>query len=136
MCSLFWLWSEGTFPEARHHRGLLHFFSYLASPCRVPQRIVQLSQATAKLSSEGASTRARAADAEDTMEKIAHDLEVCVVLSNEYIASRLLLSAKKKKEFSYIRTGIMPVPWTLVLYVVFVSCTASLSCFHMFACSV
>eukprot|EP00904_Undaria_pinnatifida_P004384 jgi/Undpi1/13947/HiC_scaffold_9.g03598.m1 len=39
------------------------------------QRIVLLSQASAKLSSEGASTRARAAGAEEAMEKIAHDLE-------------------------------------------------------------
>ena len=121
------------------------FFSCpcLASPYRVPQRIVQLSQATAKLSSEGASTRARAADAEDTMEKIAHDLEVCVMLccvvlccSKKYFVFRLLASSKTKKGLHmYVRgscpyRGLWCHAWCLV------SCTGSLSCARMFACSV
>lgn len=43
------------------------------------QRLVQLSQANARLSSEGAGARGRLADAEDVAEKHAYELDVGAV---------------------------------------------------------
>lgn len=85
------------------------------SPRCATQRIVELSQATAKLSSEGANTRARAADAEDTMEKIAHDLEVsvyCSVCPNSF-TFRPAFQQKKNTNthmhaYFLFRTGVVP----------------------------
>lgn len=40
------------------------------------QRLVQLSQANAKLSSDGANSRVRLVDADEATEKLRHELEV------------------------------------------------------------
>lgn len=53
----------------------VHFRAAL-TPSHTMQRLVQLSQANAKLSSESASARAQLVSTEEASEKARHDLEV------------------------------------------------------------